>query len=127
MYTSYFAMNSVISASSASSVVSDSPDRLTPTVWWILSMATVGLVFDGYDLVVYGAVVSTFLRDASQIGPITPAVAGALGSQALFGAPALVVWAALAGPCWAACWSPRVCHWITFFICWSGLRCSILP
>ena len=55
------------------------------TVWWILALATVGLIFDGYDLVVYGAVVSTFLRDASQIGPVTPQTAGALGSYALFG------------------------------------------
>ena len=55
------------------------------TVWWILALATVGLIFDGYDLVVYGAVVSTFLRDASQIGPVTPQAAGALGSYALFG------------------------------------------
>ena len=59
--------------------------RRTRTVWWILTLATVGLIFDGYDLVVYGAVVSTFLRDASQIGPVTPPVAGALGSYALFG------------------------------------------
>ncbi len=55
------------------------------TVWWILALATVGLIFDGYDLVVYGAVVSTFLRDASHIGPVTPQAAGALGSYALFG------------------------------------------
>ncbi len=55
------------------------------TVWWILGLATVGLIFDGYDLVVYGAVVSTFLRDASQIGTVTPPTAGALGSYALFG------------------------------------------
>lgn len=59
--------------------------RHTRTVWWILTLATIGLVFDGYDLVVYGAVVSTFLRDASQIGPVTPQVAGVLGSYALFG------------------------------------------
>ena len=55
------------------------------TVWWILTLATIGLIFDGYDLVVYGAVVSTFLRDASQIGTVTPPMAGALGSYALFG------------------------------------------
>ena len=59
--------------------------RRARTVWWVLSLATMGLIFDGYDLVVYGAVVSTFLRDASHIGPVTPAIAGALGSYALFG------------------------------------------
>jgi len=63
-------------------------------VWWILGLATIGLIFDGYDLVVYGAVVSTFLRDASQIGAVTPAMAGALGSYALFG---VAVGALLAG------------------------------
>jgi AAHS family benzoate transporter-like MFS transporter len=59
--------------------------RRLSTVRWVLVLATVGLIFDGYDLVVYGAVVSTFLRDASQIGTVTPAIAGALGSYALFG------------------------------------------
>ncbi len=64
------------------------------TVIWIVGLATVGLIFDGYDLVVYGTVVSTFLRDASQIGPVTPAIAGALGSYALVG---VLVGALLAG------------------------------
>ena len=58
------------------------------TVRWILLIATFGLIFDGYDLVVYGAVVSTFLRDATQIGTVTPPLAGALGSYALFGVAA---------------------------------------
>ena len=64
------------------------------TVRWVLVLATVGLIFDGYDLVVYGAVVSTFLRDASQIGNVTPGIAGVLGSYALFG---VAVGALLAG------------------------------
>lgn len=59
--------------------------RRLSTVRWVLVLATVGLIFDGYDLVVYGAVVSTFLRDASQIGTVTPSMAGVLGSYALFG------------------------------------------
>ena len=59
--------------------------RSLNTVRWVLALATVGLIFDGYDLVVYGAVVSTFLRDANQIGTVTPPMAGALGSYALFG------------------------------------------
>ena len=52
---------------------------------WVVSLATLGMVFDGYDLVAYGAVVSTFLKDPSQIGEVTPAVAGTLGSYALLG------------------------------------------
>jgi AAHS family benzoate transporter-like MFS transporter len=55
------------------------------TLAWIIALATVGLMFDGYDLVVYGTVVSTFLRDPAQIGPVDPALAGALGSYALLG------------------------------------------
>jgi len=62
--------------------------RHSKAVLWILCLATIGLVFDGYDLVVYGAVVSGFLRDPLQIGPVTPATAGALGSYALFGVAA---------------------------------------
>jgi AAHS family benzoate transporter-like MFS transporter len=50
-----------------------------------VSLATIGLVFDGYDLVVYGTVLPLFLRDSSQIGEVTPNVAGALGSYALIG------------------------------------------
>ena len=55
------------------------------TLAWIVSLSTLGLMFDGYDLVVYGTVVSTFLRDPNQIGPVDPALAGALGSYALLG------------------------------------------
>ncbi|MBC7683250.1 MAG: MFS transporter [Ferruginibacter sp.] len=64
------------------------------TVTWIVALATVGLIFDGYDLVVYGTVVSTFLRDASHIGVVTPSIAGVLGSYALVG---VLVGALLAG------------------------------
>jgi AAHS family benzoate transporter-like MFS transporter len=71
------------------------PDaRRHRTVVWVVALATVGLIFDGYDLVVYGTVVSTFLRDPSHIGTVTPAVAGVLGSYALVG---VLVGALLAG------------------------------
>jgi AAHS family benzoate transporter-like MFS transporter len=68
--------------------------RRRRTVLWVVSLATVGLIFDGYDLVVYGTVVSTLLRDPTQIGEVTPALAGALGSYALVG---VLVGALLAG------------------------------
>jgi MFS transporter, AAHS family, benzoate transport protein len=68
--------------------------RRRNTVVWVVGLATVGLMFDGYDLVVYGTVVSIFLRDPSQIGQVTPAGAGALGSYALIG---VLVGALLAG------------------------------
>ena len=60
----------------------------------MVGLATLGMIFDGYDLVVYGAVVPTFLRDPSQIGHVSPAMAGALGSYALVG---VLVGALLAG------------------------------
>lgn len=68
--------------------------RRQRTVVWVVALATVGLIFDGYDLVVYGTVVSTFLRDPSHIGNVTPAIAGVLGSYALVG---VLVGALLAG------------------------------
>ena len=71
--------------------------RRLRTVIWIVALATVGLIFDGYDLVVYGAVVSTFLRDPTQIGPVTPAIAGLLGSYALVGVMAGALLAGLVG------------------------------
>ena len=46
--------------------------RRRRTVVWVVSLATAGLIFDGYDLVVYGTVVSTFLRNPNEIGPVTP-------------------------------------------------------
>jgi AAHS family benzoate transporter-like MFS transporter len=64
------------------------------TVIWVMGLTLVGLLFDGYDLVVYGACVSTFLRDSSQLGVVTPAIAGQLGSYALFG---VLVGALIAG------------------------------
>ena len=50
---------------------------------WVVGICFFGLVFDGYDLVVYGTVVSTLLRDPEWA--LTPAQAGAIGSYALFG------------------------------------------
>jgi MFS transporter, AAHS family, benzoate transport protein len=76
------------------SASSESEAKRFRTLVWIVSLCTVGLMFDGYDLVVYGTVVSTFLRDPSQIGPVDPALAGALGSYALLG---VLVGALLAG------------------------------
>jgi AAHS family benzoate transporter-like MFS transporter len=73
---------------------SDQEARRRSTVVWVVGLAFLGLVFDGYDLVVYGAVLSTFLRDPTQIGEVTPAVGGALGSYALIG---VLVGALLAG------------------------------
>jgi AAHS family benzoate transporter-like MFS transporter len=59
--------------------------RRRNTVVWVVSLATAGLIFDGYDLVVFGTVVSTFLRNPAELGQLDPASAGALGSYALIG------------------------------------------
>jgi histidyl-tRNA synthetase len=51
----------------------------------VVLIASLALVFDGYDLVVYGTVVPSLLHDPGQLGPLDPAQAGALGSYALIG------------------------------------------
>lgn len=62
------------------------PDnRKARTLAWVVALSTAALVFDGYDLVVYGTIVPTLLADPSQLGAISPAQAGALGSYALIG------------------------------------------
>ena len=50
------------------------------TVVWTAGLATVGLRFDGCDLVAYRAVVSILGRGPAGIGQVTPAVAGTLSS-----------------------------------------------
>ena len=55
------------------------------TVRWVMAIAAAALLFDGYDLVVYGTVVSSLLRDPTQLGALDAAQAGALGSYALMG------------------------------------------
>ncbi|PXY35858.1 MFS transporter [Prauserella flavalba] len=59
--------------------------RRQRTVSWVVALSTIALVFDGYDLVVYGTVLPTLLADPTQLGAITPGQAGALGSYALVG------------------------------------------
>lgn len=81
-----------------------SPARMAPDGWvssehrnsvlWIVVLSTVAIVFDGYDLVVYGTVLPTLLADSSQLGQLDPGTAGALGSYALVG---VLVGALLAG------------------------------
>ncbi|MDI2030280.1 aromatic acid/H+ symport family MFS transporter [Saccharopolyspora sp. TS4A08] len=59
--------------------------RRQRTVSWVVALSTIVLIFDGYDLVVYGTVLPTLLKDPSQLGAITPGQAGTLGSYALIG------------------------------------------
>lgn len=55
------------------------------TVLWVVSLCTLALIFDGYDLVVYGTVVPVLLSDPTQLGAISPVEAGRLGSYAMIG------------------------------------------
>ncbi|MCS5478751.1 aromatic acid/H+ symport family MFS transporter [Corynebacterium sp. YIM 101645] len=55
------------------------------TVYLVLAVVGISILFDGYDLVIYGAVLSSLLEDPSHIGQLSPAVAGTLGSYAMIG------------------------------------------
>ncbi|MDV8000726.1 aromatic acid/H+ symport family MFS transporter [Rhodococcus sp. IEGM 1408] len=55
------------------------------TVYGVLAVVALAILFDGYDLVVYGAILPSLMADPSQIGPLGAAQAGALGSYALVG------------------------------------------
>lgn len=75
------------------SVAPDDRTRAS-TVRWVVTICALAMLFDGYDLVVYGTVVPLFLRDPSQLGRVTPELAGQLGSYALVG---VLVGALIAG------------------------------
>lgn len=55
------------------------------TAIWVAAIASTALLFDGYDLVVYGTVMPSLMNDPSQIGVLTPSSAGVVGSLALIG------------------------------------------
>ncbi|WP_374455437.1 MFS transporter [Nocardioides sp.] len=59
--------------------------RRRRSIAWVVVLSAAALVFDGYDLVVYGTVVPVLLADPSHLGTVTPAQAGTLGSYALVG------------------------------------------
>jgi MFS transporter, AAHS family, benzoate transport protein len=52
---------------------------------WVVALSALALMFDGYDLVVYGTVLPTLMADPSQIGQLSAGQAGTLGSYALVG------------------------------------------
>ncbi|MFC9249865.1 MFS transporter [Amycolatopsis thailandensis] len=59
--------------------------RRQRTIFWVVTLSTIALVFDGYDLVIYGTILPTLLADPGQLGAITPGQGGAIGSYALVG------------------------------------------
>ena len=55
--------------------------RFTKFHWMVMCLCALLLVFDGYDLFIYGAVLPVLMKEWD----LTPVQAGALGSYALFG------------------------------------------
>lgn len=55
--------------------------RFTPFHWMVMAWCGLLLIFDGYDLFIYGVVLPVIMKEWG----LTPLQAGALGSYALFG------------------------------------------
>ncbi|MBT2548873.1 aromatic acid/H+ symport family MFS transporter [Arthrobacter sp. ISL-65] len=66
-------------------VIAEDPRKEARTANWVAFVICAALLFDGYDLVVYGTVLPGLLADPSQIGAFDAAAAGLLGSWALVG------------------------------------------
>jgi AAHS family benzoate transporter-like MFS transporter len=81
-----------MSQATAAPPTEESPEALRKrrsTVAWVVGLAFAGLVFDGYDLVVYGAVLPRFMLgepgNAVLGDPLTAGQAGVVGSYAMIG------------------------------------------
>ncbi|OYD67104.1 MFS transporter [Rhodococcus sp. OK302] len=59
--------------------------RHRSSVLWVVAIAAIAILFDGYDLVVYGTILPVLMDDPGQIGALSASQAGALGSYALIG------------------------------------------
>lgn len=66
-------------------LINADPVKERRTAGWVAFIACVALVFDGYDLTIYGTVMPTLMNDASHLGELDAATAGALGSYAMLG------------------------------------------
>jgi MFS transporter, AAHS family, benzoate transport protein len=66
-------------------LVSEDPRKEARTANWVAAIVCCALVFDGFDLTIYGTVLSTLLDDPSHIGAVDAGTAGTLGSLALIG------------------------------------------
>ena len=67
------------------SVTAEDPRKEARTANWVAFVICTALLFDGYDLVVYGTVLPGLLANPSQIGAFDAVTAGLLGSWALIG------------------------------------------
>lgn len=66
-------------------VIAENPRKEARTANWVAFVICTALLFDGYDLVIYGTVLPGLLADPGQIGKFDMATAGLLGSWALIG------------------------------------------
>ncbi|TQS88916.1 MFS transporter [Arthrobacter sp. TS-15] len=66
-------------------IIAENPQQEARTAKWVAFVICAALLFDGYDLVIYGTVLPGLLSDAGQIGAFDAGMAGLLGSWALIG------------------------------------------
>lgn len=66
-------------------VIAENPQKEARTANWVALIICTALLFDGYDLVIYGTVLPGLLADPGQIGVFDTITAGLLGSWALIG------------------------------------------
>ena len=66
-------------------VIAENPQKEARTANWVAFIICTALLFDGYDLVIYGTVLPGLLADPGQIGAFDAVTAGLLGSWALIG------------------------------------------
>jgi AAHS family benzoate transporter-like MFS transporter len=66
-------------------VLAENPQKEARTANWVAFIICTALLFDVYDLVIYGTVLPGLLSDPSQIGAFDAVTAGLLGSWALIG------------------------------------------
>lgn len=69
----------------SNTLVAADPRKEARTAAWVAGIACTALIFDGFDLTIYGTVLTTLMADPSHIGALDAATAGTLGSYALIG------------------------------------------
>ena len=95
---------------------------MSRTTKWVIALCWVTIIFDGYDLIVYGAVVPSLLE--YEPWSLSPEQAGRIGSYALFG---MLIGALIAGTITDLVGRRKI---ILFCIAWFSLAmglCAIAP
>jgi AAHS family benzoate transporter-like MFS transporter len=95
---------------------------MSRTTGWVIALCWVTIIFDGYDLIVYGAVVPSLLE--YEPWSLSPEQAGRIGSYALFG---MLIGALIAGTITDLIGRRKI---ILFCIAWFSLGmglCAIAP